>query len=303
MSNPFISVRVSKGILTLISILNHGEQLHEIIAFLIAFSFAISGVSATYLTVQGPVSALLYNNGTINLGKVGPGESFYVLASSATANQSGTMVNIGWDTLQAVKLPSGWSAQASPLYENPTMKMKITVAPSAPYGNYTLVLRAVNVGNYSKLGNLTFTAYINVTPNVFESSVTPQNLVAGPGQPVNLEIMINNTGASDDPFLINAYSLPAWNVPTEVIASHSTANEYLYPVFADVPGIYNFNLTINSTTSPLIHQTYPITLTVQSSLINDFSATGQGVVLSPIIYEPAYAVMLLISDIYQMVLK
>lgn len=274
----------------------------KLLLFLLAFSFILSSASAMYLTVEAPVPGVLYNNNTVNFGKVGPGESFYVQASPATTNQSGVMVSLGWDTLQAVSLPNGWTAQASPLYENP-MKMKINVPPTAANGTYTLTLRAVNVGNYSKLGNLTFTAYINVTPNVFTSNVTPLSLTAGVGEPVNINIVINNTGASDDPFMINAYGLPAWNAPAEVIALHSTANTYLYPVFENEPGVYHFNLTINSTTSPLIHQTYAITLTARAGLINDFSATGEGVVLSPIIYEPAYAFMLLISDVYHLIFK
>jgi hypothetical protein len=212
------------------------------------------------------------------------------------------MVSLGWDQFIAVSLPTGWTSQPSPLYENP-MKMKITVAPNAENGTYWMVLRAVNSGNYSKLGNLTFKAYINVTPDVFTSSVSPLNISAGVGQPTNLQVVINNIGASDDPFMINAYGLPAWNMPTEVIASHYRTNTYIYPVFENEPGVYLFNLTINSTTSPLIHQTYPIMLTTHASLFNDFSATGQGVVLSPIIYEPAYAVMLLLNDIYRAIVS
>ncbi|MGA3020773.1 MAG: hypothetical protein ABSD68_02385 [Candidatus Micrarchaeales archaeon] len=255
-----------------------------------------------YLLVQGPVSQLIYSNGSINLGKVGPGESFYILASATTSNQSGAIINIGWDTLEAVDLPNGWSAQASPLYENP-MKMKVTVAPFATEGNYKMIIRAVNVGNYSKLGNLTFSAYINVSTDVFISSVTPQVVDVGPGEPINLKVIINNTGASDDPFMINAYGLPAWNFPVEVIASHSTNNTYAYPVSVNEPGVYGFNVTINSTTSPLIHHTYPVTLTAKASVLNDYRATGQGVILSPIIYEPSYALMLLISDIYHLIFK
>ncbi|MDE1855167.1 MAG: hypothetical protein KGH57_02505 [Candidatus Micrarchaeota archaeon] len=274
----------------------------KLLIFMTAFAIATLSVNAMYLTVEGPVSGLLFNNGTINLGRIGPGESFYILASAATSNQSGATINIGWDTLEAVRLPAGWSSEASPLYQNP-MKMKITVAPYAANGTYNLTLVAVNVGNYSKLGNLTFTASINVTPSVFAPSVTPTSLATGVGQPTNIKVAINNTGASDDPFLINVQGLPAWNVPTEVISKHDSANSYLYPVFIDEPGVYHFNLTINSTTSPLLHESFPITMVARSSLVNDFSATGQGVVLSPIIYEPAYAVMLLLSDIYHLVFK
>jgi hypothetical protein len=262
----------------------------------------ICSASAMYLVVEGPVSRLIYDNGNIDLGKVGPGESFYILASATTSNQSGAMVNIGWDTLKAMDLPNGWATQASPLYENP-MKMKVTVAPFATPGNYKMIIRAVNVGNYSKLGNLTFSAYINVSTDVFISSVTPQIVDAGLGEPINLKVVINNTGASDDPFMINAYGLPAWNSPVEVIASHSTNNTYAYPVFVNEPGIYNLTVTINSTTSPLIHQTYPVILLAKASVLNDYRATGQGVVLSPIIYEPSYAFMLLLSDIYRLIFK
>jgi hypothetical protein len=270
--------------------------------FLISLSMAIFSASASYLIVQGPVSGLLYEGGNITLGKIGPGESFYILASATTQNKSGAIINIGWDTLKAIELPQGWTAQPSPLYENP-MKMKITAAQDTSIGTYKIVVRAINVGNYSKLGNLTFNAYINVSKDVFSAKVEPQSLVAGIAQPVNVKIMINNTGASDDPFMINAYGLPAWDVPTEVIASHTTISTYYYPIYVNEPGEYNFNLTVNSTTSPALRQTFQIKLVAHSSLLNDYSATGQGVVLSPIIYEPAYAFMLLLNNLYHLVFK
>jgi len=273
-----------------------------IFASILLIASLLPMVGATYLLVQGPVPGNLTNGGSISLGKVGPGESFYVLASATTTNQTGKAINIGWDTLTASTLPSGWTSEPSPLYENP-MKMKITVAPNAPNGTYTIVLRAVNVGNYSKLGNLTIDAYINVTPHVFTSNVTPTKLVAGVGQPVNLNLWINNTGASDDPFLINAYGLPAWNMPVKVVAARSMKSEYVYPVFINEPGVYYFNLTINSTTSQLIRKSYPIELVAQASVINDYEATGQGVPLSPIIYEPAYALMLLARGVYALILR
>ncbi len=271
-------------------------------AFAIAMSALILGASASYLVVEGPVSSLVYGNGTLALGKVGPGESFYVLASATTANASGAMINIGWDTLEAVKLPPNWAAQASPAYENP-MKLKVTVAPNATNGTYTMVLRAVNIGNYSRLGNLTFNASIRVTPNVFITNVTPATLVTGVGQPSNLHVVINNTGASDDPFILNAQGIPGWYQPIEVISQHSTSSTYLYPVLINEPGVYSFNFTISSSTSLLLQHTYRMTLVAESSLMNDYMATGQGVVLSPVIYEPAYAVMLALNYAYKLIFQ
>ncbi len=268
-------------------------RMAAVVLLLFASLFAVQA-GAMYLAIQGPVNGTLNNNGSIYLGKVGPGESFYVLASASTYNANNSYVNIGWDKFEAVGLPNGWSAQSSPLYENP-MKLKITAAPYAQDGVYKLVLRAVNVGNYSKLGNITINAYVNITPDVFNLNVSPSVINTGVNKPSNLYIRINNTGISDDPFVINAYGLPAWNVSDEVITLHSTSTVFVYPVFVKEPGSYTFNLTVGSATSPLITKSYAITLNAQSSLANDYYALGQGVIISPVIIEPAYSVMVLIS--------
>lgn len=263
----------------------------------LALLTVFSVVDASYIQIESPISGRLYNNGSIYIGKVGPGESFSLLASATTTNASGTLVNIGWDTLVAVQLPPGWSAQPSPKYQDP-MKIKITADPNALNGTYEMVLRAVNLGNYSKLGNLTFDVFVNVTPDVFESNVTPTDLSVGVGQPTNLYVNINNTGASDDPFIIDAIGLPAWNVSDEVISLHSTRNAFVYPVLINQPGVYHFNLTVSSATSPRIQKTFNIRMVAHASLLNDYGAVGQGALLSPVIYEPVYAAMLLIKYIY-----
>lgn len=270
------------------------------IIFLVAGIFmALSLNASTYVSIVGPVNSTLTNGQSVYLGKVGPGESFYVLANPNTTTPSGNFVNIGWDTLQAVNLPSGWSSQASPLYENP-MKMKITVAPDQPFGTYQVEFKAVNIQNYSGLGNLTFYGYLNVTSQVFNVKINPTTVSSGIGQPVNFYISVNNTGISDDPFLISASGLPAWNVTDEVISLHSHTTTFTYPVFGNEPGVYPFNLTVSSATSSLISKTYKVNLVVKESLLNDYNAVGSGIGLSPIIFEPAYAFMSLLSYLYGM---
>lgn len=264
---------------------------HALPLFAVLALIGLAG--ATYVSVQGPVNANLTNNGFVYLGKVGPGESFYILASATTTNASGAVVNIGWDRLEAVNLPGGWSMQASPLYENP-MKLKVSV-PYNISGTYNLTIRAVNVGNYSRLGNLTFTAQVDVTNNVFNVSVSPSNISAGVGQPVDINVKIVNTGIADEPFNISAQGLPAWNFSDDVIALHSRTSSFVYPVYVNEPGIYPFNLTITSATGHLVQDEYPISFSVVASLYNDYSAIGNGVVLSPVIFEPVYAIDYLLS--------
>ncbi len=262
-------------------------------AGVLAFTMASA---APYIQIIGPVNKTLYNGQSVYLGNVGPGESFYVLASPNTTD-NGNYINIGWDTLRAVNMSGGWSSLNSPLYQNP-MKMKVTVSPNAPYGKYRVEVKAVNLQNYSRIGNLTFFAYVNVTKNIFRIDVSPSNLSSGPGQPASVYITINNTGISDEPFYIAAEGLPAWNVSDEIISLHSTKNRYTYSIFGNEPGIYNMNITVDSATSSLVSDSFPVRFEVKNSLLNDFNAVGNGVGLSPIIFEPSYAIMSGIYYIY-----
>jgi hypothetical protein len=153
----------------------------------------------------------------------------------------------------------------------------------------------VNVGNYSKLGSVNLRAYVNVTPDVFKLSATPTSLSAGIGQPASIYVLINNTGVSDSPFVISMEGLPAWDSNSTVIALHNTSQSFVYPVYGSEPGIYHPTLRVSSISSPLIYKQTNITLTIAASIPNDYSALGEGTLAFPVIYEPAYAVMYLIS--------
>ncbi|MGC9156609.1 MAG: hypothetical protein ACP5GD_00220 [Candidatus Micrarchaeia archaeon] len=264
----------------------------KLLPLLFAFASMVLA-NAAYLSLTYPVQATLHNGSSLYLGKVGPGESFYIDADADTTNANGMMINIGWDTLQTISLPSGWTSQPSPLYANP-MKLKITVAQNAPNGTYAIVARAVNIGNYSGLGNLTFTAFINVTPDVLIANVSPLVLHSGVGQPVNLHIFINNTGASDDPFLLYTQGLPAFAESYEVIAKKDTPTTFYLPVYENEPGVYHFKLFVASATSSLVKKVFPETLIVNVSVGNDYAALSQGILISPITYEPAYVIMQLL---------
>ncbi|MEM0201884.1 MAG: hypothetical protein QXR73_01775, partial [Candidatus Micrarchaeaceae archaeon] len=177
------------------------------------------------------------------------------------------------------------------------LSVKITAAPSAQNGTYQFYIKAINTGNYSKIGNLTFRALVNVTPNVFSLIVSPTNFSVGPGQPANIHIMINNTGVSDSPFAIAVYGAPAWNQQEIIIAPHSTSKVFTYRIYEDEPGIYHLHMQVNSSVSPLVGKVVPISMLVKASVPNDYQAIGQGAIAFPVIYAPAYSVMYLIDEI------
>lgn len=267
----------------------------KIVFIALMAAFSIVAIShATYVNIIEPYNATVQQNGSVYLGSAGPGQTFYVTILANTTNSTGAAYQIGWDELQASSLPNGWISQNSPLYTTEP-SIKITIAPQAANGTYGFNLTAINIGNYSKLGNLRFAAYVNVTPNVFKLSVTPTDLNAGPGQPSDIYVTINNTGVSDSPFVMTLHGLPAWNYTKTVIALHHTQDSFAYPVFVDEPGVYHVGLYVSSIASPLIYKQSNITVTTKASIANDYAALGQGALTFPIIYAPAYAVMYLIS--------
>lgn len=264
------------------------------VAAVILFSmFALASAGSTYINMTEPYNATIYNNATVYLGNVGPGQTFYVTISAQTTNSAGVVVNQGWNELLPSGVPSGWIAENSPLYSQ-YPSVKITPAPNAPNGTFSFTLKAVNVGNYSKVGNLTFTARVNVTPKVFTLSTYPSMLYAGIGEPVETHITINNTGVSDTPFVISVLGLPAWNVTQTVIAPHHTTRQFTYQVYANEPGVYHLVLYVNSTATPLIHAQSNITLVVKPTVLSDYKAIGRGSLAFPVIYAPMYAVMYLV---------
>lgn len=275
------------------------------IAFRMAFVIAAAALmlpqlgSASYVSITQPFNTTVYTtNSTVYLGKDGPGQTFYVTISAATTNSTGVVNNLGWNKLVVTGLPVGWIAQNSSLY-NPTLSVKITPAASTLNGTYRFNLTAVNVGNYSKLGAIMFIAEVNITPNVFKLGVTPRVAYVSAGVPTSIYVTINNTGVSDSLFLISLHGLPAYNITQSVIALHHAAKTFTYPVTLSEPGVYKVNINVKSVASPLIYSQTNVTIVTQATLLNDYYAIGSGITAFPIVYEPVYAVMHLISLIFR----
>ncbi len=269
----------------------------SILGILIFFGFLaliVSSAGATYVSVIEPYNVTIQQNGSVLLGKVGPGQTFYITISAATTNATGAVFSRGWNKLVATGVPQGWIVQNSSL-NGADLSLKVDPSPNAQNGTYSFNLTAINTGNYSKLGSLSFTALINVTPDVFVLQVSPVNVSTGPGQPVPLYITINNTGVSDNPFVITMTGLPAWNATETVIALHHTTGVFTYPIYEGSPGVYKAQINVSSGSSPLVYKKGNVTLTIQASLLNDFNAVGQGAIGFPVILQPVYAVMYLIG--------
>ncbi len=213
--------------------------------FLAAFALIISTAAASSVTILEPFNATVTQGGSVLLGKVGPGQTFYITISANTTNAIGASFSRGWNKLVATSVPQGWIVENSSL-NGADLSVKIDPSPHAQTGTYAFNLTAINLGNYSRLGAVQFQALINITPNVFNLQITPTSISTGPGQPASIYVTINNTGVSDSPFIITMVGLPAWNVTQPVIALHHTTETFVYPVYENEPGTYKAQLNVSS---------------------------------------------------------
>ena len=272
------------------------SKIYKLLLFTIIFTGIITSINAASLKIIEPYNATINNNGSIYLGRVGPGQPFYITALSATQNSSGTTIIRGWNELNVTNIPKNWVVTNSSL-NTEYLSVEITPAANASTSEYAFNVIAQNLGNYSKLGNVVFTAYINVTPDVFTLNVYPSSISTGPGEPSDIYVTINNTGVSDSPFYISASDLPVWNRTEQVIALHQNIKTFVYPLYENEPGVYTANVSVVSSSSPLIKAYHHINLTVTASVPNDYQAIGDGSIGFPIIYEPVYAIMYIIDVI------
>ncbi len=257
---------------------------------LLLFVFLTIGYASPYIKILAPVQGTLFNNQSIYVGKIAPGETFYLSADANTTNYNGSYVTYGWNLMKPINLPNGWIGAASKLYENPLI-IKITVSSNASYGIYKIPIEVINIGNYSKVGNLTFYAIVNVTNKIFNVSIEERNLSSGIGEPVPITLNVSNLGIANDTFAISVYNLPSNLSTNEYIIYYSKSNDLKYYVYANQIGKYNFILHLYSTTSPNISYYYNLTLNIRPSLTNDINSIDNGLIEYPEIFEPIYALI------------
>jgi hypothetical protein len=268
---------------------------YQYIIALAAFAAIISIAGSTAVSITEPVVMSINNSSSVYLGKVGPGQTFYVNITSSAYTSSGNYLNIGWNEFVVKKAPPGWTIQNSSL-NTIDLSVLIKPAPDTPTGRYPITFEAVNIGNYSGLGTLTFTGYINVTPDVFKLQANPAVLQANAGSTSDILVSINNTGVSDNPFLITLTGLPAWNQTETAIALHHTSRTFTYGINEYIPGVYKTALLVQSISSPIVYKETNITIVVERNPISDYTAIGGGTITFPIIYEPALAIMYIIGE-------
>ncbi len=261
------------------------------IMIMAGFSFA----NGMYVNIVHPVNITVNASAanTVYLGQDGPGQTFSISINAQTQSPNGTVYDLGWNEFNAYNMPENWTVENSS-QNNKVLTIEIKPSPLAKQGLYKMHFEAVNIGNYSKLGTLKFNATIYITPKVYNISIENTSINAGLGQPAAFTVLVKNLGVSDTPFIISSKGLPGFSNNITVISPHNSVQEFKYYVFANEPGVYNINISVNALSSPLIFKNTNATLTIRPTIVNDYKSIGNGALIFPVVYQPAYSVMYLI---------
>ena len=265
---------------------------------LLVFVSAIAALlsCAFSLSVLAPVSAQVEQGSTINIGDVGPGQTFSVVVEPKVSTGGAYGTGGEYDQLSASVLPEGWASTPSKLYASP-LQADITVPKDAPDGDYSVTLRLWDEAGDKGLGGpVEFTAKVTVTHDVMSMSVSPTAISTGAGQPARYAITISNRGMANDVFLVGSTGVRTWEFRRSVYIPSQTTKTLNYEVVGDDEADYDVLIWARSSSSDKIGVQVPVTLRVNTDLLSDFKAVNEGVLLFPSAEAPLYFVVGLLSN-------
>lgn len=267
----------------------------RILALLAAF-MALSSLSFA-LGVLSPVSAQIEPGLEIQVGNVGPGQTFAIVADPKVSTGGKYGIGGAYDRMVVSSLPFGWSSTPSKLYANP-LQTDITVPKDAADGEYESQLTLWDeAGSEGLGGNITFTAKVLVSRDVMDMKVEPASLDVGAGQPARYAITILNKGIANDIFTVGSVGVRNWEFQRSVYIPSGTSKSLTYEVVGNDESDYSVKIWARSASSDQIYAEAPVQLHVYTDLFSDYRATNRGVLLFPLTEAPIYFVVGLLSNL------
>jgi hypothetical protein len=252
--------------------------------------FAITAV-AFPITIVEPTKEEVENN--YYAGTVGPGQVL-LIAIDKQVFTGGRFGKGGYyDKAYVTSLPKGWKAENSKVFDNP-LQVYITVPEHAKEGNYSLTINLEDLDNAELLGNKSINVTITVSKDVIDAELKKTSYVIGPKQPLRLNAIITNKGNAGDIFIIEVQTQRETKkkevfIPAKQIAEIS--QEISFPG----KGVEKVNIAFYSKHAPNeIREEKNITVIVQGNFFEDLGASGTGVLLLFIPFQPLYNLSYLI---------
>ncbi|MCX6772704.1 MAG: hypothetical protein NTV88_02945 [Candidatus Micrarchaeota archaeon] len=249
------------------------------------------------LGVLSPVASVVQQGLEIQVGNVGPGQTFAVVVDPKQSTGGKYGIGGAYDRMSASTLPEGWSSTPSKLYSN-QLQTDITVPKDAADGEYNVQLSLWDEAGSEGLGeNITFFVKVAVTRDVMDMKVEPPSIDVGAGQPARYTITILNKGIANDIFTVGSSGVRNWEFQRSVYIPSGTSKSLTYEVVGNDEADYQVSLWARSASSDRIYAETPVNLRVYTDLFSDYRAVNRGVLLFPLTEAPVYFLMGLLSNL------
>jgi hypothetical protein len=105
-----------------------------------------------------------------------------------------------------------------------------------------------------------------------------------------------NKGVANDIFTIGSTGVRNWEFRRSVYIPSQTVKTLNYEVVGDEEADYDVKIWARSSSSDIIRDEVPVSLSVNTDLLSDFKAINKGVLLFPSTEAPLYFIVGLLSN-------
>ncbi|MFA5049947.1 MAG: hypothetical protein WC501_02980 [Candidatus Micrarchaeia archaeon] len=231
----------------------------------------------------------------IFLGKMGPGQTIYIEMNPWVYSEDEYKGH--YDLMLAYDLPEGWKSTESKLYEDP-MQITITSFNLEKEGTYPIKIKIIDEDGAENIGDIEFTGKIEILHDIMDVNIEPEKISTGAGQPARFYITVVNKGLASDVFEIRTENTLRWNFKKVVYVPEMSSKTIVYEIVENEQEKFNPIIIVESKSSKLIIEKHDLELDVNTNLFNDFKAVNHGTVIFPILQEPIFALMGILSNLW-----
>jgi|GEM_PF-5987463 len=262
--------------------------------YLLFFLLLFSEIFFATINIVQPTKESVDNS--YYAGIVGPGQVLLIAIDKKV--ETGGRFNKGgyYDKAYAINLPKGWNAEPSKIFDNP-LHVYITVPQDAEEGLYSFLIQLEDLDNAELLGNKTINITVRVSKDIFDFSLKKKLYVTGPKQPLRIVANINNKGSASDIFV---FEIATENEirKKEVFVPLKSNIDVIEELSFDAKGKEKLKVSVYLKQSPYsIKKVDSIDVLVEGNFFEDLGASGTGVLLLFIPFQPIYNILYLIYSI------
>ncbi len=274
-------------------------RLYSLFILIAMISLTYSAVGPEQVKLLEPYPQIVDNGDVIDLGYIGPGQTFSIMIS--TKVDYGGIYNLGgnWDHLYSIDLPDGWTASKSSF--GPKLKINVKAPPDVKEGIYNLTFVVEDDGHQEEIGDkLVFQGQIEVKKNLVNLKVAPAEQTVSAGSPARFKIMIENPSTASEVFTVRAKGVPGWNLERDVFIPFRGSTEFYYEIVNYEEDSIPVTIEVVSHSSPQIRDESKIQLITKSDPFYDLLSTNNGLLLYPPMEFLLYGSYQLIASILEL---